>query len=85
MQDDVLSFGLPLTQEQRDQLNLFRRTEYPVEWFLEANSDKEYYKEVFDADNTTPGMWFLNYGKKNDRYWTYAHLLRQTDDVLDLY
>ena len=85
MQDDVLGFGLPLTQEQRDQLNIFRRTKYPAEWFLEANSDKEYYKEVFDADNTTPGMRFLNYGKNKDGYWTYAHLSRQTDDVLDLY
>ena len=76
MQDGVLGFGLPLTQEQRDQLNLFRRMKYPAEWFLEANSDKEYYKEVFYADNTTPGMRFLNYGKNKDRYWTYAHLLR---------
>ena len=85
MQDDVMGFGLPLTQEQRDQLNIFRHTKYPAEWFLEANSDKEYYKEVFDADNTTPGMRFLNYRNIKDGYWTYAHLSRQTDDVLDLY
>ena len=71
---NIIQADRPLKNTRLELRYLFRRTKYPAEWFLEANSDKEYYKEVFDTDNTTPGMRFLNYGKNKDGYWTYAHL-----------
>ena len=55
---------------------LFCRTKYPAKWFLKANSDKEYYKEAFDADNTTPGMRFLNYVKNKDTVLVHVNVVK---------
>ena len=83
-QGDVLGFGLPITVEQLAMVNAHRRAKYGQDAFDEANKDAPYFKEDLEL---TPGTRFLNYGNAvgKDGYWTYEHLARQSDDVLDMY
>ena len=83
-QDDVLGFGLPITAEQLVTLNAYRRRLYPSEHYDDKNKEEEYFKEDLTM---SPGVRFLNYGNADGKegYWTYVHLARQSDDVLDLY
>ena len=63
---NIIQADRPLKNTRVESQYLFCRRKYPAEWFLDANSDKESYKEVFDADNATPGRRFLNHGKNKD-------------------
>jgi hypothetical protein len=68
--DDVLGFGLPITDAELAEFNVWRKTKYGAgaEDLLRS-----------------PGLRFLVHGKNKQGWWTYEDLSRQADDVLDLY
>ena len=82
-QDDLRGFGLPVSAEELQKLNEWRRARYGPESYMSRGG--------LPAEKTdllmSPGHRFLNYGKAEgkDGYWTYELLAKQTDDVLDLF
>jgi hypothetical protein len=83
-QDDVLGFALPITDAQLAELNAYRRAKCGDDARDEAHKKEEFCEEDLLI---SPGARFLNYGNAQGKegYWTYVHLARQSDDVLDLY
>jgi len=67
--DENLGLGLRLTTDERERLNAYRRQRGRAEF----------------EPGETPGRRHLEYGKTKDGYWGFADILKQTEDVMDLY
>lgn len=67
--DENLGLGLRLTTAERERLNTYRVQQGRAPF----------------AEGETPGRCHLEYGKSKEGYWGFAEMLKQTQDVMDMY
>ena len=69
--DEEFGMGLPISDDQLDRVNVYRRNR--------ADGG-----DITPLD-ISPGGRYLEYGKNRDGYWGYEDIAKQVNDVIDMY
>ena len=80
-----LGYGYQLSEEQLTKVNEFRRTHRPLYADEDAAKKVKGGPEKKDLDpDKSPFSVLFEYGASSEGYWTYDHMVLQTEDIVDV-